>query len=297
MGRGFACSNRLRKFYMKVKILCIGDVVGRPGRHVLSQKLEGFVKQNAVDCVIVNAENAAGGSGITPQIREKLLRYGVNLITLGDHAYRKREIIPILESCDDIVRPANMSPNSAGKDFAVYQTAKGATVGVVNLIGRIFMKPAECPFATIDSLMIKMKQQADIIIVDMHAEATSEKIAMGYYLDGKVSCVFGTHTHVVTADEKILPKGTAYITDVGMTGSHESVLGRKIESVVKAFRTQMPFPFELAGGDVRINGVMVTIDSHNKQAESIERVEIREAGEADTSYTSDDGKPEPLSGF
>ena len=282
---------------MKIKILCIGDVVGRPGRHVLSQKLEDFVRGNDIDCVIANAENAAGGSGITSQIREKLLRYGVNLITLGDHAYRKREIIPILESCDDIVRPANLSPNSAGKDFAVYQTSKGATVAVVSLIGRIFMKPAECPFATIDSLMMKMKQQADIVIVDMHAEATSEKIAMGYYLDGKVSCVFGTHTHVVTADEKILPKGTAYITDVGMTGSHDSVLGRKTESVLKAFRTQMPFPFELAGGDVRMSGVVVTVDSNSEQAERIERVDLREEGEADTSYTSDDGKPEPLNGF
>ncbi len=287
----------LRKFFMKIKILCIGDVVGRPGRHVLSQKLEDFVRGNDIDCVIANAENAAGGSGITSQIREKLLRYGVNLITLGDHAYRKREIIPILESCDDIVRPANMSPNSAGKDFAVYQTSKGATVAVVSLIGRIFMKPAECPFATIDSLMIKMKQQADIVIVDVHAEATSEKIAMGYYLDGKVSCVFGTHTHVVTADEKILPKGTAYITDIGMTGSHDSVLGRKTESVLKAFRTQMPFPFELAGGDVRMSGVVVTVDSNSEQAERIERVDLREEGEADTSYTSDDGKPEPLNGF
>ena len=282
---------------MKIKILCIGDVVGRPGRHVLSQKLEDFVRGNDIDCVIANAENAAGGSGITSQIREKLLRYGVNLITLGDHAYRKREIIPILESCDDIVRPANMSPNSAGKDFAVYQTSKGATVAVVSLIGRIFMKPADCPFATIDSLMIKMKQQADIVIVDMHAEATSEKIAMGYYLDGKVSCVFGTHTHVVTADEKILPKGTAYITDIGMTGSHDSVLGRKTESVIKSFRTQMPFPFELAGGDVRVSGVVVTVDSNSKQAERIERVDLREAGEVDASYTSDDGKPEPLNGF
>jgi metallophosphoesterase (TIGR00282 family) len=282
---------------MKIKILCMGEVVGRPGRHVLSTKLEEFVTANKVDCVIVNAENAAGGSGITSQIREKLLRYGVNLITLGDHAYRKREIIPVLESCDDIVRPANMSPNSAGRDFAVYHTAKGATVAVVNLIGRIFMKPADCPFAMIDSLMIKMKQQADIVVVDMHAEATSEKIAMGHYLDGKVSCVFGTHTHVVTADEKILPKGTAYITDVGMTGSHYSVLGRKIDCVVKSFRTQMPFPFELAGGDVRMSGVMVTVDSNSKQAERIERVEMREAGEADTSYTSDDGRAEPLNGF
>jgi metallophosphoesterase (TIGR00282 family) len=282
---------------MKINILCVGDVVGRPGRHILSQKLSEVVKQRNIDCVIVNAENAAGGSGLTVQIYDKLLKYGAHLITLGDHTYRRKEIIPILESADNIVRPANMSPNAAGKDFATYQTAKGATVGVVALIGRMFMKPADCPYAKIDSMLGWLKREANIIVVDMHAEATSEKIAMGYYLDGKVSCVFGSHTHVTTADEIILPKGTAYITDVGMTGSHDSVLGRKAESVIKAFRTQMPCPFEIATGDVRMSAILVTVDSTTKCAESIERIQVSQAGDEQISYDSDDGKRNHHNGF
>nr|MBC8379284.1 YmdB family metallophosphoesterase [Planctomycetota bacterium] len=207
---------------MKVNILCIGDVVGRPGRRILSQQLMPLVQDRQIDCVIVNAENAAGGSGITPQIYDKLCKYGVHLITLGDHCFRKKDIIPTLESQSNIVRPANLSPHAAGKDYAIYQTAKGVTVGVITLIGRIFMKPADCPYAKIDNLLGKISNEADIIVVEMHCEATSEKVAMGYYLDGKVSCVFGTHTHVATADERILKKGTAYITDIGMTGAADS---------------------------------------------------------------------------
>jgi len=277
---------------MKINILCVGDIVGRPGRRILAHELAALVKERGVDCVIVNAENAAGGSGLTPHIYDKLLKYGVHLITLGDHTYRKKDIIPVLESADNIVRPANWPASAAGKEFAVYQTGKGATVGVVSLIGRMFMKPADCPYAKIDSLAVRIKQEADIIVVDIHAEATSEKVAMGYYLDGKVSCVFGSHTHVTTADEKILPKGTAYITDVGMTGAHDSVLGRKTASVIKAFRTQMPYPFEIATGDVRISAVLVTVDSGTKCAESIERIQIVEHGDEAVSYDSDDGRPD-----
>lgn len=282
---------------MKVNILFIGDIVGRPGRHILSQMLSDLVKERGIDCVIANAENAAGGSGLTPQIHDKLLKYGVNLITLGDHAYRKRDIIATLESTDDIVRPANLSEAAAGKEFGVYKTSKGPVVGVVALIGRIFMKPADCPYSKIDSMLGRIRQEADIVVVDMHAEATSEKVAMGYYLDGKVSCVVGTHTHVTTADEKILPGGTAYITDVGMTGAHDSVLGRKTENVLKSFRTQMPYPFEVATGDVRMNGVIMTVDSNSKQAERIERIQVSEVSEEEISYDSDDGRPEYFNGF
>ena len=284
---------------MKIKVLCIGDIVGRPGRHVLSQVLENIVKERKIDCVIANAENAAGGSGLTPQIYEKLMRYGVNLITLGDHAYRKREIIGVLESKNNIVRPANLSPYSSGKDYALYETSGGIRIAVVSLIGRIFMKPADCPYAKMDSMLTRLEREADVIFVDMHAEATSEKNAMGYYLDGKVSCVFGTHTHVMTADEKILPGGTAYITDLGMTGAHDSVLGRDTESVIKSFRTQMPFPFGVATKDVRISGIITTIDSNSKQAEKITRIQVCEEGQnnSNTGYDSDDGKMEPLSGF
>jgi metallophosphoesterase (TIGR00282 family) len=283
---------------MKVKVFCIGDIVGRPGRRILSQRLSPFVKENGIDCVIVNAENAAGGSGLTRQIYEKLSRYGAHLITLGDHCYRKKEIIPVLENQANIIRPANLSAYSAGKDYAVYQTSKGATVAVITLIGRIFMKPADCPYTKIDSILSKLKNEADIIFVEMHAEATSEKVAMGYYLDGKVSCVFGTHTHIMTADERILTEGTAYITDIGMTGAADSVLGRNPESVVKAFRTQMPFPFEVATRDVRINGILVTVDTHTQKAERIERVVICEEVPGDMqAYDSDDGKPDHNNGF
>jgi len=282
---------------VKIKVLCIGDIVGRPGRRILSSQLPLLVRQHQVDAVIANAENAAGGSGLTPQIYEKLGRYRVHLITLGDHCYRKKEILPILESGGNIVRPANLSPAAAGKDFAVYQTSKGVCVGVVTLMGRIFMKPADCPYAKIDSILPRLSQQAEVIFVEMHAEATSEKAAMAYYLDGKVSCVFGTHTHVVTADERILPGGTAFITDIGMTGAHDSVLGRKSECVIRAFRTQMPYPFELAAGDVRMSAILVTVDSHTRRAESIERIQVREETTDEMIYDSDDGKPDSANGF
>ncbi len=279
---------------MKVNILCIGDIVGRPGRRIVADKLKSMVRELDVDCVIANAENAAGGSGLTPQIYNKLLRYGVNLITLGDHTYRKREIIQILETSDNIVRPANLSERAAGRGTAVYKTAKGPTVAVVALIGRLFMKSADCPYNAIDRILPQLKKEADIIIVDFHAEATSEKIAMGYHLDGRVSLCFGTHTHVVTADERIMPKGTAYITDIGMTGAHDSVLGRSVENVLKSFRTQMPFPFEIATGDVKISAILVTIDSNTKKAESIKRIRIDAETEDKTVYDRDDGKPEYL---
>jgi metallophosphoesterase (TIGR00282 family) len=277
---------------VKLNILCIGDIVGRPGRRVVSQKLAALVRDMHIDCVIANAENSAGGSGLTPQIYDKLLKYGVHIVTLGDHAYRKKDIIPVMESNTNIARPANLSPVAAGKEFALYRTSKGPTIAVVPLIGRIFMKPADCPYAKIDSLLARLSQQAEIILVEMHAEATSEKVAMGYYLDGKVGCVYGTHTHIVTADERLLHKGTAYITDIGMTGSHDSVLGRKSECVIRAFRTQMPYPFELATGDVRMSGIVVTIDSLTKTAERIERVQVTLDETDTTEYDSDDGRPD-----
>lgn len=282
---------------MKLNILCIGDIVGRPGRRILADKLKPLIKQYKIDCVIANAENAAGGSGLTPQIHEKLLKYGVNLVTLGDHTYRKRDIIETLETADDIARPANLSAYAAGKGFALYKSSKGPIIAAISLIGRMFMKPADCPYRTVDGLLGQLQRQADIIIVDFHAEASSEKIAMGYYLDGRVSCVFGTHTHVTTADEKIMPKGAAYITDVGMTGAHDSVLGRKTESVLKAFRTQIPTPLEIATGDVKMNGILVAIDSNSKRAERIERVCVAEEYEDSVSYDNDNGKPDYFNSF
>lgn len=277
---------------MKINILCIGDIVGRPGRRIVAERLKSLISGLGIDCVIANAENAAGGSGLTPQIYQKLLRYGVNLITLGDHTYRKKDIIETLEKNDNIARPANFSEQAAGRGFAIYKSGKGPTVAAVALIGRLFMKPADCPYSAIDRLLPLLQQKADIIVVDFHAEATSEKIAMGYHLDGRVSLCFGTHTHVVTADERILPEGTAYITDIGMTGAYDSVLGRGVESVLKSFRTQMPFPFEIATGDVKMDAILVTVDSNSKKAEHIERIKIEAETEETKSYDSDDGKPE-----
>lgn len=276
---------------MKLNILCIGDIVGRPGRRALAEKLKPLTTELNINCIIANAENAAGGSGLTDQIYQKLLRYGVNLISLGDHTYRKKEIIQILETKDNIVRPANLSEHAAGRGFAVYKTSAGPTVAIVSLIGRIFMRPADCPYGAIDRILPQLKQNADVVFVDFHAEATSEKIAMGYYLDGSVSCVFGTHTHVTTADETILPGGTAYITDVGMTGAHWSAC-RKIENVLKSFRTQMPVPFELASEDVRISAILVEVDSSSKKACRIERIRINVEGTDSAGYDSDDGRPE-----
>jgi metallophosphoesterase (TIGR00282 family) len=282
---------------MKLNILCIGDIVGRPGRRVLAGKLKPLIREKNIDCVIANAENAAGGSGLTPQIYNKLLRYGVNLVTLGDHTYRKRNIVETLEMAGNIVRPANMSEYAAGKGFATFKTSKGPVVGIAAVIGRMFMKPADCPYNAVDKLLPQAAKKADVVFVDFHAEATSEKVAMGHYLDGRVSCCFGTHTHVTTADEKILPKGTAYITDIGMTGAHDSVLGRGTESVLKSFRTQMPIPFEIATGDVKISAIIVTVDSNTKKAEQIERISI-DSGEQDkTNYDSDDGRPEHYNAF
>ncbi len=282
---------------MKLNILCIGDIVGRPGRRALADKLRRLIAERSIDCVIANAENAAGGSGLTPQIYEKLLHYGVNLVTLGDHAFRKRDIVETLEKADNIARPANLSEYAAGRGTAIYKTAKGPTVGVIPLIGRLFMKPAECPYAAADKLIPRIRQQAEIIVVEMHAEATSEKVAMGYHVDGRAACCFGTHTHIATADERILPKGTAYISDIGMTGAHDSVLGRKKESVLRSFRTQMPVPFEIATGDVRINGVLFTVDTTSGRAERIERICVAADAEDATGYDSDDGKPEYFNAF
>ncbi|MCK4629319.1 MAG: TIGR00282 family metallophosphoesterase [Sedimentisphaerales bacterium] len=280
---------------MQIKLLCIGDIVGRPGRQILSEHLHRIVNEYEIDCVIANAENAAGGSGLTTQIYDKLLKYGVQLITLGDHIYRKREIVETLQNSDRIVRPANLSPQAAGKEWAVYTTAKGPQVAVVSLLGRLFMSTlADNPFHAVDRVLNKIPADIKIRVVDMHAEATSEKIAMGWHLNGRASLVCGTHTHVATADETILDEGTAYITDLGMSGSHKSVLGRNVAPVLKSLITQMPCPYSLATGDVRINGVIVTVESSGAnagRASDIRRIRVKGDSAQDIPYDSDDGKP------
>jgi metallophosphoesterase (TIGR00282 family) len=260
---------------MKVNILCIGDVVGKGGRDLLISRLPSITEAHGIDCVIVNAENSAAGSGITPKHHRMLIDAGVNVITLGDHAFKKRDILSTLDQNSDMIRPANISPLAAGKGFTTYHSSKGVTIGVAVVMGRVFMNPADCPFACMDTILTKMRSQAEIVVVEVHAEATSEKAALGYYLDGKASLVYGTHTHVQTADEKILPQGTGFITDIGMTGSHYSVLGRKVENVVKAMRTQLPYPYEVSDEDCRISGIISTIDSHSKKCEKITRIQVK----------------------
>jgi hypothetical protein len=258
---------------MDIKVLCIGDIVGRPGRQIVADHLVHLVKNHEVDCVIANSENAAGGSGITLSIYDKLMKYGVHLVTMGDHIYRKHEIREIMSKYDNIVKPVNFSPQAMGREWAVYSTQAGPQVAVISVMGRMHMPlPTENPFLAVNRVLDDLPPEIKLIVIDMHAEVTSEKIAMGWFLDGRVSLVYGTHTHVTTADETILPKGTAYITDVGMTGPHESVLGRTVEKVLQSLTTQMPCAYPIATGDVRLNGVLVTLDGETGQAREIERV-------------------------
>ncbi|MBU0716801.1 MAG: TIGR00282 family metallophosphoesterase [Planctomycetes bacterium] len=266
---------------MELTLLCVGDIVGTAGRRVLRDGLASLGRERDIDCVIVNAENAAGGSGLTAAIYEKINQYGAHLITMGDHIYRRREIIPLLETSDRIVRPANLPTGAPGKEYAVYETGAHHRVAVISLLGRMYMKGlANCPFVAADRVLAAIPKDVKIVVVDIHAEATSEKVAMGWHLDGRVSVVFGTHTHVPTADERVLPKGTAYITDVGMTGPYDSVLGRRKDRVLKAMISAVPNPFDVASGDPRMCGVIVTVDSGTGRATSIERVCFRGTPEA-----------------
>ncbi len=275
---------------MQIKVLCIGDVVGRPGRQVLSEALPVLVKEHQIDCVIANAENSAGGSGITPQIYDKLQKYGVHVITLGDHVFRKKDIIPVLEKADNIIRPANMAIQAAGKSYAIYHTENGCDIAVVVLLGRLYMNtPGDNPFLAIEKILARLPEHIKVIIVEMHAEASSEKVALGRFLDGKASLVFGTHTHIPTADEEIFPGGTGYITDIGMTGPHESVLGRNIEPVVKSLVTQMPFQYSIASRDLRVNGIIATIDSHTGKTLKLERIRVNSDSTDPIIYDQDDG--------
>lgn len=275
---------------MSLRVLALGDIVGRPGRQVIHQKLSGVVRQNKVDLVIANAENIAGGSGITPNLFNKLRSYGVDVCTLGDHVYKRMDIVPTLQASERIVRPANLANVAAGRAFTVIQTNSGVSVAVFCLLGRIFMNlPADDPFAAAERVLGQLPAGVKTIICDIHAEASSEKVAMGHWLDGRTSFVFGTHTHIPTADAKILPGGTAFQSDLGMCGPYDSVLGRRKDRVVKFMTTNMPHPFEVATGDVRMCGALVEIDTETGKAISIERIEVK-GDNADQAYDADDAR-------
>ena len=256
-----------------MKILFIGDIVGEPGRRAIAELLPGIKKTNGIEFVIGNAENIAGGSGITPSLADELFVSGLDVITSGDHVWKRKEIIERIDSDRRILRPANYPAGAPGFGSTVIKSESGIEVGVINLIGRVFMQALECPFRTAKEEIDKIKNKARIIIVDMHAEATSEKIALGWYLDGQVSAIIGTHTHVQTADEKILPNGTAFLCDAGMTGPLDGVIGRKKEQILARFLTQMPMKFEMAEGDIHLQGVIVDIDEKTGKANSIKRIQ------------------------
>lgn len=260
-----------------MRILFIGDIFGRPGRQIVKDRLPSLVQEHSVNLIIANGENSAAGFGITPQLAEELFELGIDVLTSGNHIWDKREIIDFFQMADGnqhspsrrLVRPANFAPDLPG--FGFYEGCKSnVSYAVINLQGRVFMASNDDPFRTADQLLKQIK--AKVVLVDMHAEATSEKISMGWYLDGRVTAVVGTHTHVPTADERVLPGGTAYITDVGMTGPYDGVIGVKKELVVGKFLNNMPVRFEAATGDIRLSAVVIDCDEHSGRARSIERI-------------------------
>jgi len=257
-----------------MNILCIGDIVGRPGREALRQVLPQLQKEFNLQFVIVNGENSAGGFGITSTIADEIFQLGCHVITLGDHVWDKREIADYLSKRNDIIRPANFPNGAPGEGWTVQKLPTGEKIGIISLLGRVFMRyNVDCPFRKLEAIVHELRKETPIIFVDMHAEATSEKTALGNFIDGKVSAVFGTHTHIQTADERILPKGTAYITDLGMTGPYDSVIGQNKEIIIERFLTSLPSKLEVAQDDVRLCGMVVEVDPKTGLAKSLTRIQ------------------------
>ncbi len=259
-----------------MKVLMVGDIVGAPGRSIFAQVTTRLKARGEVDFVVVNGENAAGGKGITEKMAGELFAGGADVITLGDHTWDQKEAERYLDRADRVIRPANFAPGCPGRGVVTVPTPLG-DVSVVSLVGRVFMNPYDCPFRCVDALFRDGTIKSRIVIVDMHAEATSEKIVMGRYLDGRASIVAGTHTHVQTSDDVILPGGTAYVTDLGMTGVKDSAIGRDLKSVVSMFLTGMPTKYDLAQGVPLLEGILVTLDPKTGRARGIKR--LREAAE------------------
>jgi len=257
-----------------VRILFIGDIVGRPGRELVRHGLPSIVEHHAIDLVIANAENAAAGFGITREIGDQLLEWGVDVMTSGNHIWDKKEALAYIGAEPRLLRPANYPAGAPGTGSYLARTKDGQSVGVINVMGRVFMLNIDDPFAVVLREIDAMRQRTRTIFVDFHAEATSEKIAMGWHLDGRVAAVVGTHTHVQTADERILPKGTAYLTDVGMTGPHDSIIGVEIEAALGRFLNALPARFETATGNPRLNAVIVETDPATGLATDVERLSL-----------------------
>jgi len=264
-----------------MKLLFVGDIVGRSGRRALARHLPQLRSELSIDIVIANAENAAGGLGVTPTILDELLGMGIGVLTLGNHTWRKKELASALDRYERVVRPANYPAGLPGKGSTVVSLGDGRSVGVTNVIGRTFMEPFACPFERAREEVRLLRGSASVVIVDVHAEATSEKTALGWYLDGQCAAVVGTHTHVQTADERVLPKGTAYITDVGMTGPERSVIGVEPDSAIRKFLTGMPAEYRLAKGPACLCAVVVDADDSTGLAHSIQRLFIRDGIDSD----------------
>jgi metallophosphoesterase (TIGR00282 family) len=261
-----------------MRILFLGDIVGQPGVAFLKRALPVVIAREGIDLVIANAENASGGSGLTPGAYRQLRQAGIDLITLGDHVYKKQDIIPVLQEAGDICRPANFPPDAPGKEFVLGMARDGTAVAALCLLGRTFMRPVDCPFRAADRVLGQLQGKARCVVVDMHAEATADKYLMAHHLDGRVSAVLGTHTHVPTADEQLLPGGTAFISDVGMTGPYASILGRRVDRVLFTTVTFVPSSFEVADGDPRLAGAVVDVDPTTGRATAIRRLMLGEAG-------------------
>ncbi len=259
-----------------MKLIFVGDVFGRPGRRAVQSILPRLIEQHKADFVVVNVENSAGGFGVTPDVLGELRSLGIHCYTTGNHVWDKKEGVALLDHTPNLLRPANYPEGNPGKGLFVGETASGIPVAVMNLEGRVFMSNLDCPFRMADKLLASLDPSVKVVLVDFHAEATSEKQAMGFHLDGRVSAVLGTHTHVPTADERILPQGTAFQTDAGMTGPYESIIGVRIDKVVKRFLLQTPAPFEVAKRDVRLSGTLIDIDETTGKARSIERLFVRD---------------------
>jgi 2',3'-cyclic-nucleotide 2'-phosphodiesterase len=258
-----------------MRILFIGDIVGAPGRQIVHDRLADILAQRQIDLTIANCENAASGFGITPRLADELLATGIEVLSGGNHIFDRKEILDYLPRQPRLLRPANFPPAAPGAGLFIGQSKNGAGYAVLNLQGRTFMTALEDPFRTAERELARVPAGVKVILVDMHAEATSEKQAMGWFLDGKVSAVIGTHTHVATADARVLPGGTAYITDVGMTGPHDSIIGMEKSGIIQRFLDAMPAKFAVAEGDVQMNAVELEVDPATGQAESIERLVFR----------------------
>ncbi len=259
-----------------MRLLFIGDIVGSPGVTFLRRALPVLIARESIDVVIANAENAANGSGLTPSLYRRIREAGVDLVTLGDHIYKKAEIISTLETDEHICKPANFPLDAPGREVAVAAGRDGTSVAVLCVLGRTFMRSVDCPFRAADRVLTALADRTSCVVVDVHAEATADKYLLGHHLKGRVSAVLGTHTHVPTADEQILPGGTAFISDVGMTGPYDSILGRRIDRVLPTTLTFVPSAFDVATGDPRLAGALVDIDVTTGQSQAIRRVMLNE---------------------